>query len=86
MNGAGTQRLDAGHAVNCVLDWLRDKHLDLLRRKPRRFGLDDHQWRRELREDIVFRARQRVEPIAHQHAGKRDDDAAEPKGKTNDSS
>ncbi len=52
----GAQRLDARHAVDGVLDRLRDEHLDLLGREPWRLGLDADLRRRELGEDVVLRA------------------------------
>ena len=84
LDGGRAQRLHARHAVDGVLDRLRDEHLHLLGRKPRRLRLDADLRRSELGEDVVLGARDRERPVAEQQDGESDDDAAEAHGEADD--
>ncbi len=74
----------ARHAVDGVLDRLRDQHFDLLSRQPRRLRLDANLRRCELGKNIVLRLHERDGAVAEQQECERYDDATEADGKADD--
>ena len=60
LNGLGADGLQARRSVQLGFDGQGYQLFDFLGRKPRRFGLDDHLRRRELREHIQPRGRGNV--------------------------
>ena len=68
-----------GDTIDCRFNRTCDELLNLFRRQPDRFGLNDNLWRCKFRKHVELRTRCGVDAVAEHHDAQRDHDASKSK-------